>query len=82
MKPSYTQQDLDRAIEAIAGGQSIRKAATNWGIPRSTLQDRIHGTESRQETFEGQQRLSAVQEARLASWIGIQEDLGLPLSHA
>jgi len=45
MKPQYTQDDLDMALQAIAGGKLVRKAALEWGIPGSTLQDRVHGTE-------------------------------------
>ena len=69
MKPQYTQEDLDSALQAIAGGQSVRKAALEWGIPRSTLHDRVHGTECHTEAAQDQQRLSPAQEKRLADWI-------------
>ena len=82
MKPQYTQDDLDMALQAIAGGKSVRKAALEWGIPRSTLQDRVHGTETHHEAAEDQQRLSPAQEKRLADWILCQEELGLPLTHS
>jgi len=82
MKPQYTDFDLNSALEAVAGGQSLRKAALEWGIPRSTLRNRVHGHESRQEGAQDLQRLSPVQEEHLASWVLNQEALGLPLTHA
>ena len=78
----YTEEDLNEALNAVAGGQSIRKAALDWGVPRTTLQDRVTGAEPRQEAAQGLQRLSPVQEGHLATWIAAQEALGLPLTHA
>lgn len=80
--PPYSEADLSLALEAIANGQSVRKAAIDWGIPRSTLRSRILGHESHRQAAEDQQRLSPVQEGHLASWIITQEALGLPPTHA
>jgi len=78
----YTPYDLAQAMEAVANGQSLRKAALQWGIPRATLQGRICGSESHQQAAANQQRLSPVQEHHLTSWILTQESLGLPPTHA
>ena len=49
MKHEYTQEDLDQAILAVSGGESLRKAALAWGIPRGTLQGRIHSRATRHQ---------------------------------
>jgi hypothetical protein len=78
----YTEHDLGQAVIAVTNGQSVKKAALHWGIPRSTLRHRLQGTEPREEAFAGQQRLSPVQERHLTRWILTQGDLGLPPTHA
>lgn len=78
----YTKYNLTQALEAVANGQSARKAALDWGIPKSTLQNRLYGHESHQQAAESQQRLSPVQEGHLTNWILVQEALGLPPTHA
>src|SRR5436190_20125014 len=78
----YAPYDLAQAMEAVANGQSLRKAALQWGIPRATLQGRICGSESHPQAAANQQRLSTVQEHHLTSWILTQESLGLPPTHA
>ena len=81
MKPTYTKEDIQRALNAIANGMSQKKAGLEFGIPRSTLQNRINGHISRQEAFTPYQRLSMDQKERLAKWILIQESLGLRPTH-
>jgi DDE superfamily endonuclease/helix-turn-helix, Psq domain/Tc5 transposase DNA-binding domain len=78
----YTEDSISQALQAIANGQSVQKAALQWGIPRTTIRNRIRGRESRKEAFSGLQRLSPVQEQRLTSWILTQGELGLPPTHA
>ena len=51
MKSTYTEEDTQRALNAIANGMSQKKAGLEFGIPRSTLQNRINGHISRQEAF-------------------------------
>jgi len=65
MKPSYTEEDLQRALTDVANGRSMRKACLEWGVPRGTLQERINSRVSRKEASEPSQRLSTVQEQRL-----------------
>jgi hypothetical protein len=78
----YTEYDIGQAIQAVAAGQSLRRAALDWGIPKTTLRNRLMGSESHQAAAEDQQRLSPVQEKRLVDWVLVQEALGLPPSHA
>jgi hypothetical protein len=77
----YLESDLQQALEAVANGQSIKKAALIWGVPRSTLQGRLQGAESRKEAFASWQRLSSVQENHLTQWVLTQAALGLPPTH-
>lgn len=79
--PSYTEDHITQALEEVAQGQSIKKAAMKWGVPRSTLQSRMRGTQSRDIAFSDQQRLSPTDEGHLATWVRVQADLGLPPSH-
>lgn len=66
-----------QALEAIANGDSQRRASRECGVPRSTLKDRLNSHVSRQEAAAPLQKLSPVQEQRLTSWILVQESLGL-----
>ena len=65
MKPSYTEDDIQRALADVGNGRSVHKAYLDWGVPRDTIQDRIKGSVSRKEANEPFQRLLPVQEQRL-----------------
>ncbi|KAK3896436.1 hypothetical protein C8A05DRAFT_20588, partial [Staphylotrichum tortipilum] len=66
---AYTEQDIQDAIEKYdQGKRSIRSIAKEFGIPRSTIQSRLSGTQTRREGSEWQQSLSRIQEDRLAQW--------------
>jgi hypothetical protein len=78
----YIEEDLTIALQDVAYGKSIRKAALDWGIPRTTIADRLQGTESSRKAKVDKQRLSPVQEAHLTGWILTQEALGLAPTHA
>ena len=81
MKSSYTEDDLQRALSEVANGKSMRKASLHWGVPRSTLQDRISGHVSQKEAQAPYQRLSPVQEQRLTDWVLVQEAIGQSPTH-
>lgn len=79
--PSYTEIDLQNALRDIEGGISRRVAAQRYGIPCTTLNNRMNGAESQQASHEDQQRLSNVQEGHLRDWVLAQQALGVPLTH-
>jgi hypothetical protein len=81
MEPAYTEEDVQRALNAVANGMSQQKAGLEFGVPRSTLRHRMNGRISRQEAHIPEQRLSTVQEQRLTEWVLIQESLGLSPTH-
>ena len=62
MKPSYTEDDIQRVLVDVGNGRSVRKACLDWGVSRGTIQDRIKGSVSRKEASEPFQRLLPVQE--------------------
>ncbi|KAM4063975.1 Tc5 transposase DNA-binding domain-containing protein [Hirsutella rhossiliensis] len=76
------ESDIHSALEAIANGGSAKKAARDWGVPRATLYNRMHGHECRKDAFSALQRLSQTQEKQLTEWILIQDALGLPPTHS
>jgi len=42
---------LQNTLSAMKSGQSIRKAAQDWDIPRSTLGDRLRGIQDRRTAY-------------------------------
>lgn len=82
MVKQYSEDDVQDALTAIANGSSVRDAAKEWGIPRSTIQNRIRGCQQRKEAFSSFQRLSSTQESLLTTWVLTQGALGLPPTHA
>jgi len=78
----YTESDIHHALEAVASGGSIKKASRDWGVPRATLYNRMHGHECRKDAFSSLQRLSQTQENQLTEWILIQDAMGLPPTHS
>jgi hypothetical protein len=58
-----------RAYDAVVNGVSYRRAYLNYGVPRTTIQDRINGTKSRREGTISLQKLAPVQERCLTDWV-------------
>ncbi|TIC97836.1 Jerky like protein [Colletotrichum higginsianum] len=77
----YTEDEVNQALDAITNGMPIKRAGQVYGIPRSTLQYRIKGTQPRSIAFSDLQRLSVSQEAKLAEWVRIQHALGVAPTH-
>src|SRR5215469_10375112 len=61
---------------------SQNSAADAYGVPRSTLQDRIKGRKNARESHSHQQRLAPEQEEFLADWILEEDQRGYPPSHS
>ena len=51
MKRSYTEEDVQCALEDIANRKSVRRASLDWSPPRGTLEGKIKGHVSRSEAF-------------------------------
>ena len=69
IKHLYTEEDVLRALEAIANSTSIRQARLDSRVPRTTLQDRTYGHKSHKEAAIPLQKLTPVQEKCLTQWI-------------
>ena len=80
--PSYTENALATVLNAVAEGVSVRRAASDYGIPEATLRHRKAGRQPRTNAHMYRQKLSPVQESRLAEWIRIQDALGVAPTHA
>ena len=72
----YTEDDVQNALVDFQNRVALATAATQNGVPRSTLRDRGNGAQSHRHAHEDLQRLSTVQEERLKRWILRQEALG------
>ena len=60
---------MTAAIDAVKGGESVLRAAKQFGVPRQTLGDRVsgkvvHGTKPGPKPF-----LTAVEEKELSSFL-------------
>lgn len=82
MKSRYTEHDVTQALIDVADGKSLRQAALEWGVPRSTLQGRLHNPTTHQQAASHLQRLPTMIEDRLTDWILTQETLGYSVTHA
>lgn len=78
----YAEADIVNAIEAIKTGASIRQTSSRSGIPRTTLYNRLHGSQPHRASSSERQRLSPAQEASIAQWVLAQAALGLRPTHA
>ncbi|KAI3331225.1 hypothetical protein F4824DRAFT_475993 [Ustulina deusta] len=61
--PNYSENDV---LAAIDNGVSVRKASREYGVPRTTLHDRIIGIRPKSIAHQHTQKLSTVQEDTLA----------------
>ena len=80
--PSYTENALTAALNAVDRGDPIRRIARDYSIPRTMLQHRLTGRQPKTTAHTFQQKLSSIQESRLAEWIRIQDALGLGPTYA
>jgi hypothetical protein len=74
---------IQSAIADLNSGvfTSQRKAAKAWGVPRSTLQERLHGRQPNAIAHSNQQRLTPEQEHFLVEWILEEDSRAQPPSH-
>src|SRR6266566_7179452 len=79
--PSYTENALTAVLNAVDRGDPIRRVARDYGIPRTTLQHRLTGRQPKTTMHTFQQKLSPIQESRLAEWIHIQDAFGFRPTH-
>jgi hypothetical protein len=76
----YTEADIQNALADIQNGVPKSTAAMRYGIPLTTLRDRISGSWHHKIAYSNIQWLSIVQEEHLARWILQESFLGKRLS--
>ena len=69
--PSYTEDALQAALHAVDAGEKVKRVARDYGIPMTTLRHRLAGRQPKTTAHAFQQKLSPVQESRLAEWIRV-----------
>ena len=75
--------DAVRASGTRSDGQhmlSLRQAAKDFDVPRSTLTGQFNGTHTRKEAHEREQKLQPAQEEVLVKWIKVMGQRGVPLT--
>jgi len=74
--------DPARAMSEFEAGhfRSIRSAASAYGLPYTTLRDRLRGAQPCQEAHRNQQLLTVEEEKAIVRFCGKLDDLGHPLS--
>ena len=79
----YAPDDMVEAYLGVTDDhKSQRKSASERGVPRTTLRDRLKGVPAKGDRPHPDQRLTCEREARLARWIIRQDSLGYGPSNA
>ena len=64
------------ALEAVKKGSSIKRAAEEYGVPRTTLQDRVLGNVEHRKKLGQQPYLNVEEEKDLAKFVEVVADIG------
>lgn len=80
--PSYTAEDLTEAMISYRAGEydSLRKCASAFGIPVTTLSKRLRDRKDRILAHENQQSLTSTEESTLVKWVSRLSKGGFPIS--
>lgn len=79
-RPPPSSSALDRAVRAVHNQlfPSIKKTAEHYGVPYSTLKDRLKGAKSHQQAYTNLQKLSPAEEKVIKEFIYKLFKLGFP----
>ncbi|KAJ8938287.1 hypothetical protein NQ314_011539 [Rhamnusium bicolor] len=76
----YSDENLQKAIEAVRNGAKIRETCRNYAIPRGTLQDRLQGRVPNKARQMGPDPyLSLENENKIVQWILQLAKCGFPI---
>ena len=67
--PSYTEADLQAAMNDVLDGKSLRASSVHHRVPRQTLADQILGRTIIAQSKISKQKLSPLLEKKLVRWI-------------
>ncbi|CAH0713187.1 unnamed protein product, partial [Brenthis ino] len=78
----YTEEALAQAVQAIrTENKSVREACRHYGVPRSTVQDRISGRSKEQPRKVGPEPILGIDgEQKVVDWITELAKCGIPVS--
>lgn len=68
-KFNYSKQQMESALKAISRGMSVTAAARSFGVPRTTVLDKISGRTPKVRKMGPPSILSRVEEEILVNWI-------------
>jgi hypothetical protein len=71
----------DNVLAITEEGVSLVRAAQQYGVPKSTLSDRIQGQGAQAQQLRPNRRISVEDEDRIKQWVLCQEFLGNGLSY-
>lgn len=80
MARKYGDDDVYLALEEIQMGSSISKSARKYGIPRSTLSEKLSGRRPPERRMGPATILSREEEMSLVTWILGLSDAGFPIT--
>ena len=72
----YAKEKLDYAYEAVSKGMSVRRAAEEYGIPKSTLHDRVVGKVLAGSKCGPRRHLNSTEEIELVNFLDHGASLG------
>ncbi|KAK8069269.1 transposase [Apiospora phragmitis] len=72
---------LQRAIQDVINGSSMKQAAEKHNVPGTTLRARIHGRKTIKQRNESFQALTTAEESQIVTWCLVQYDLGCSPAH-
>ena len=73
------KERLQLALEACKSNQkSMRKVAKQYGVPKSSLHDRVNGKMTRKEEHQRRQKLSPQEELAIVNWLHRLQAWGWP----
>ena len=65
--PSYSEENLQNAVKQAQKDNNTSKASRDWGVPRSSIQNRLKGLLPRNKAHSEEQNLSTTQETQLVT---------------
>lgn len=71
----YVQGEMEKAVEAVRAGMSIKSAAQRFGVPRSTLSDKVHNRYP--VTPKPRTILTTDEENKLEEWLTVSSRRGV-----
>lgn len=76
----YSEEALQKSVESVKAGGNLRSVCRKYGVPKSTVQDRISGKVAKTNTQMGPDPiLSHEYENKLVQWIENLAKCGFPL---